>query len=127
MPIPVTTSSVAVPTDVSAAMRDLTAACHAWPSPLNLHGDPKGGPVFLPPDVGQADEMCRHILDPHQFDHWLYILIPFALLGLISIPMWLLCVCRLMRSCARLVSQLVNRSHGAVPQESGPINEEDHD
>lgn len=127
MPISITTSSAVVPADVSAAMRDLTAACRAWPSPLSLHGDPNGGPVFLPPDVGQANEMCRHFLDPHQFGHWLYVLIAFALLGLISIPMWLLCVSRLMRSCARLVLRFVNRSHGAVPHEPGPINEEDHD
>lgn len=115
MPSPLTTNTVIVPTDVSAAVRDLTAACRAWPSPLNFHGGPDGGPVFLPPDVGQTNELCRHILDPQQYDHWLYVLIAFALLGLFSIPMWLLWACRLVRSCARLV----NRSCETAPHETG--------
>jgi hypothetical protein len=125
MPISITTNSVIVPADVSAAMRDLTAACRAWPSPLSFRGRPDGGPVFLSADVGQADEMCRHILNPHQFDHWYYVLGVFALLGLISIPMWLLCTYRLTRSCAHLISRLVNRSHGAAPPELGSGGQDD--
>lgn len=125
MPIPLTNNPVIVPTDVSAAVRDLTAACRAWPSPLNFHEGPNGGPVFLPPDVGQANELCRHILDPHQLDHWHYVLGVFALLGLISIPMWLLCTYRLMRSCAHLISRLINRSHEATPHELGAGGQDD--
>lgn len=125
MPVSITTSPASVPADVSAAVRDLTAACRAWPSPLRFHGGPNGGPVFPPEDVEHADAMCRHILNPHQFDHWHYVLGVFALLGLISIPMWLLCTYRLMRSCAHLISRLINRSHEATPHELGAGGQDD--
>ncbi len=115
MPILLTTSSATVPADISAALRDLTAACRAWPSPLNLHGGPGGGPVFLPPGVGRANEVCGHILRPHQCDQWLYVLGAFALLGLISVPMWLVGTNRLMRSCTRLIVQTINRGRGVTP------------
>lgn len=98
MPISITTNSVTLPPDVSAAMRDLAAACRAWPSPL---------------------------LNPHQFDHWYYVLGVFALLGLISIPMWLLCTYRLTRSCAHLISRLVNRGQRAAPPELGAGGQDD--
>jgi hypothetical protein len=117
MPIPLNTNSVIVPADVSSAIRDLTAACRVWPSPLSFHGGPNGGPVFLPPDVGHANEICRHILDPQQLDHWLYALSAFALVGFISMPMWLLRTYRWVRSWASQIMQFVNRGH-REPQEN---------
>lgn len=117
MPVSIITSPATVPADVSTAIRDLTAACRAWPAPLNFHGGHDGGPVFLPGDAGHAVVMCRHILNPHQFDHWLYVLAAFALLGLVSIPMWLLWTYQFMRSCSRLVTRLANRSHRPFRQD----------
>lgn len=115
MPIHINTNSINVPADVSSAMRDLTAACRAWPSPLSLHGGPNGGPVFLPPDVGQANEMCGHILNPQQLDHWLCVLSAFALVGFISMPMWLLRTYRLVRSWACLIMQFFRRGRPKSP------------
>lgn len=125
MPVSITTSPASVPADVSAAVRDLTAACRAWPSPLRFHGGPDGGPVFLPEDVEHADAMCRHILNPHQFDHWYYVLGVFALLGLFSIPMWLLCTYRLMRLFARFAVRFGNRSHEPASHEPSSGGQDD--
>ncbi len=125
MPASITTSPATVPADVSVALRDLTTACRAWPSPLSFRGGPDGGPVFLPADVGRADTLCHHILDPHQSDHQLYVLCAFALLGLISIPMWLLWAYRLMRSCMFLITRLVNRSHRSEPTAPGSGDQDD--